>query len=175
MDFLSIVNKNTTDHVNVEGILDDLGIKLERKKGMDPFHLCDLHQKSGTWQLDLNAGHTDLRHRHAIAHVIGHWVMHRDKIGSGLNEGLEYSQDVLSNHHNPGISEHEETEANVFAAELLLPQGLVMPLINDDDADLRAASKQLKCSVSSLIVRMEVFENRPKDLGLEQFLPEIDM
>lgn len=175
MDFLSIVNKNTTDHVNVDGILEDLGVKLNKSVKMDPVHFGELYQKNGSWQLDLNAAQSELRKRHVVAHVIGHMVMHRDRLGQGLNEGQDYRQDVLSDHHNSEIGEQEETEANVFAAELLLPQGLVMPLVSDDDADLRAAAKQLKCSVAGLIVRMEVFENGPKDLGLEQFLPDSGM
>lgn len=121
--------------------------------------------------MEVSGEDNELRRRFSIAHMIGHWIMHRGLLGQGLNEGPDYVQEVLDQHYNPEIGEREETEANMFAAELLLPSGLVLPLAESGTVDLATAAQRLKCSASGLRIRMELLEYAPEDHGLEQLIP----
>lgn len=60
------------------------------------------------------------RQRFTAAHEIGHFVLHRHKIGDQLEDNYMLRA--------AGMSSKEETEANNFAADLLMP----WHLINDE-------------------------------------------
>ncbi|MFG6080474.1 ImmA/IrrE family metallo-endopeptidase [Paracoccus litorisediminis] len=171
MQFLSIVARNTTDHVDVEGIVRDLGIILKPSEILPIGIHGRLVMDIDGWEMHLNRQDSDLRRRYTMAHMIGHWVMHQDLLGMGLCEGEDYSQDPLDDYANEEIGRAEEENANVFASELLLPAGLVLPLAEKANMSLGEAAKRLRCSVSGLQIRMEVFERGAPTNVLEQMVP----
>ncbi|WP_420238023.1 ImmA/IrrE family metallo-endopeptidase [Telmatobacter bradus] len=52
------------------------------------------------------------RQRFTIAHEVGHFLLHRDRIGDGLKDDALYRS---------GLSTREEVEANKLAAMILMP------------------------------------------------------
>jgi hypothetical protein len=66
-------------------------------------------------------GEPTQRHRFTIAHELGHWICHARE-GQALDAQPTYcrSQDIAHD-----VDRALEREANVFAAELLLPEGAV--------------------------------------------------
>lgn len=56
------------------------------------------------------------RQRFTAAHELAHYLLHRDQIGSGIED------DVL---YRSALSDRREAEANRLAAEILMPQSLV--------------------------------------------------
>lgn len=172
MSFLAIVERNTTDHVDVEGIVSDLGIIMKPSEPLPSGVHGRLVMDIDGWEMHLNKADKPLRTRYTIAHMIGHWVMHQDLLGMGLCEGPDYSQDPLDEYANADIGEQEEEQANVFASELLLPAGLVIPLAERGDVSMGEAARQLRCSVAGLQIRMEVFEHGEPERTLESMLPE---
>lgn len=60
------------------------------------------------------------RQRFTLAHEIGHYVLHRSEIGSGIADDALYRSK---------LSDAREAEANRFAAELLMPYALLQPQI----------------------------------------------
>lgn len=62
------------------------------------------------------------RQRFTIAHEIGHFMLHRDRIGSGIRDTILYRSK---------LSNVMEAEANRFAAELLMPFDQVRGKFNE--------------------------------------------
>jgi IrrE N-terminal-like domain len=52
------------------------------------------------------------RQRFTLAHEIGHYMLHRDKIGGGIVDNVMYRSNLSSRY---------EVEANKFAADLIMP------------------------------------------------------
>lgn len=71
--------------------------------------------KSG-YAVIVNDKHCEVRRRFTIAHEIGHFILHPDLIGDRIGD------DGLYRSHLPNI---RETEANRFAANLLMPTELI--------------------------------------------------
>ena len=71
------------------------------------------------YTVTVNARDTWTRQRFTIAHELGHFLFHRSKIGDGIfdNRLYRHSSDSL----NKEIDQRDETQANAFAANLLMP------------------------------------------------------
>lgn len=68
--------------------------------------------------IKVNRHESKSRQRFTIAHEIGHYILHRDKIGLGITDTVLYRSRLSSN---------LEVEANRFAANLIMP----MPKIRE--------------------------------------------
>ena len=62
----------------------------------------------------VNGGHPRVRQRYTIAHEIAHFELHKGQIGNGITENAMY--------RSVGVSDKQEREANLFAAEMLMPE-----------------------------------------------------
>lgn len=72
--------------------------------------------------ITVNQNASVARKRFSVAHELGHWLKHRGKVALVCsNEQLVYKWD---GHNKEGV-------ANRYAAEVLLPQYLFQPLLND--------------------------------------------
>jgi Zn-dependent peptidase ImmA (M78 family) len=76
-----------------------------------------LYRSPGTTVIGVNSSHAPTRQRFTVAHEIGHLRMHQ-------GEGVIIDRFVRVNWRN-GESNREETQANRFAAGLLMPRSLV--------------------------------------------------
>lgn len=94
----------------------------------------------------VNENHHPNRQRFTIAHELGHYVL-----GHGSKEDVLYRN---------GESDPDEVEANAFAAEILMPKGVVRHLIFEQDiTDIRVLAKKLWVSDDAMYYRL-------KNLGL---------
>lgn len=80
---------------------------------------CDFKSK----KLYVNAGDHINRKTFTIAHELGHWILHRDFF---LAHPDDYP--VLPRFQSPDSSNPYEQEANSFAAQVLVPQHLLLPV-----------------------------------------------
>ncbi len=87
----------------------------------------------------VNSGEAYVRQRFTAAHEIGHYVLHRDRIGNRVEDNYLLRAE--------GMSSAMEVEANKFAADMLMP----WPLLN-------AYIQQGHSSVSSLAAIFQVSE-----------------
>ena len=67
---------------------------------------------SSGFAIKVNRHEAKSRQRFTIAHEIGHYILHRDKIGHGITDTILYRSKLSSN---------LEVEANKFAANLIMP------------------------------------------------------
>lgn len=81
-------------------------------------------QKSETsasgFRIRVNRHESPTRQRFTIAHEIGHYLLHRDEIGDGIEDTILYRST---------LSDYREAEANRMAAELLMPRKKILEFL----------------------------------------------
>ncbi|WP_132543513.1 ImmA/IrrE family metallo-endopeptidase [Rhodovulum euryhalinum] len=98
-----------------------LGIKM--KPAFLPSGISGMLEKNGeSFLVTINAADPDTRQRFTLAHELGHYMLHRHLIGDGLDDDRAYRSTEVGKYHNTLIGPKEETEANKFAANLLMPR-----------------------------------------------------
>lgn len=96
-----------------------------------------LRQEDSQYRIYVNSLHNITRQRYAIAHEIGHFALHREIVDAfvdpEINMFLATQVATASERDDSGV---RETQANIFAAALLMPAELVirefrsLPIIN---------------------------------------------
>ncbi|MCY4008014.1 MAG: ImmA/IrrE family metallo-endopeptidase [Rhodobacteraceae bacterium] len=138
--------------VNVLAIADDLGIKVyATKDNAWPQSVSGWIRKSGPkesgFEIVVNGDHSLLRQRFTIAHEIAHFVLHENQIGDGIQD------DVL---YRSGLSTKIESEANSFAADILMPWHLVDREIATGETDIKNLAMTFRVSPASMSIRLGV-------------------
>ena len=150
-EILETVNHfRRTIPVDVEGLALALGIRVN--KVFLPETVSGLIQKMGgdRDEISVNAKHPETRQRFTIAHELGHFVLHRFMMGDGNADDCAYRSN--GSFKNNKIGPREETEANKFAANLLMPAeetvkiSATMPTIG--------AAKKFKVSEGAMKIRL---------------------
>lgn len=110
--------------VPVKSLPASLGIKLKAaflSSGISGM----LEKKGDSFLLTVNVADPETRQRFTIAHELGHYMLHRHLIGDGLDDDRAYRSTDVGKYHNTMIGPEEETEANKFAANLLMPRDAI--------------------------------------------------
>lgn len=94
-----------------------------------------------------NAKHAETRRRFTIAHEIAHFVLHRDLIGDGIRDDALYRSSL------GGIL---ETQANRFAADLLMPWPLVRRCFASGYSTIEEVAAALRVSRTAMSIRLGV-------------------
>ena len=71
----------------------------------------------GSYVIRVNRHDPPKRQRFTVAHELAHFLLHRDEIGSGIED------DVL---YRSSLSDRREQQANRLAADILMPSPLLM-------------------------------------------------
>ena len=141
--------------VDVDGLAKALGIYLheaflgDRISGMLEF-------KRGQYKISVNASHPETRKRFTVAHELGHYLLHKDLIGHGIDDTVAYRSEDVGKYHNTDIGPYEETQANRFAASLLMPSKLVRSAFKSGDSiakmasDFKVSEQSMECRVKGL-------------------------
>ena len=77
-------------------------------------------KSDGEWEIVVNSDQAENRQRFTVAHEIGHFIFHRDRLANGVSDTLAYRADDVEM-ANPNIGWEQERQANNFAANLLIP------------------------------------------------------
>jgi Zn-dependent peptidase ImmA (M78 family) len=123
--------------IKIDAIVKAHDIEIFEDNELESFVSGILMMKAGRVGLVINHYHSESRKRFTIAHELGHYLLHRDTSSVFIDEtplfyrGARSERDV----------DTREVEANVFAAELLMPEEAVR-------ADLKAAPARAKDSVA---------------------------
>lgn len=145
----------TTAPINVEGLATSLGIQIRRTPTTDDVSGF-LYSKSGSTVIGVNALHHPNRQRFTIAHELGHHLLHNF-------EDVHVDQFVMKLRSGASSTgEHvEEIEANRFAAELLIPERILLQEITrlgvqdlSDDNAMQQLAKQFQVSVQAMANRL---------------------
>lgn len=151
--------------VPVEKIVQNLGIELKKEQVDDElsgFLVRDMRQ--GTAIIGVNAGHPSKRVRFTIAHELGHYLLHEGETVhfDGKSPGLTVVN-LRNAKSSEGIDDNEK-EANLFAAELLMPADFLERDLHDvsedfisDDA-IQDLAERYEVSVQALTFRLANLE-----------------
>lgn len=111
--------------------------------------------KGGGRIIVVNAAHHPNRRRFTAAHECGHLVLHGDRGRVFVDASPVFFRDDRS---AEGI-DHQEVEANAFAAELLMPEEelrarVARPIDVMDDLAVRRIAAQFAVSAQALTIRL---------------------
>jgi Zn-dependent peptidase ImmA (M78 family) len=104
--------------VDLNGMAQAMGLEVLEDRGFSDEISGMIERRSdGKFRIRVNARHHPNRKRFTLAHEIAHYVLHRDLIGTGVTDNALYRSTTLS--------DSLESQANRYAAGLLMPEGLV--------------------------------------------------
>ena len=146
-------------------------IELAEKLGMEVVPSYDLDDSisghlevfrrperlSDRYVITVNATQAWVRQRFTIAHEIGHFLLHADLLGDGVEDNRAYRKvsDPSDNKFaNSGINDRHEREANQMAAKLLMPPEMIRKYW-DSTKDIEAMANIFEVSVSSMTYRLK--------------------
>jgi len=157
--FALLVESQATDlPINLHKVANHLRIRI----ALDRFDEATsglLVLKDGVAVIGVNKDHHPNRQRFTIAHEIGHFVLHHslfsDNNGIHIAKKWAYFRSVKED-----SDKNQEYEANVFAAELLIPERPLKSLISASDFDLSndvdtsQLARTLQVSEQALAIRL---------------------
>lgn len=151
-------NQVTAPPVPVERIARGLAAQL-RFSPLDRELSGMVFVKDGTPIIGVNAIHHPNRQRFTIAHECGHLILHRKQVTREVHVDKAFPMLMRNAVSEAGVDEME-VEANLFAAELLMPESLLTealgnaPFDIDDDATVSALARRFRVSLSAMQFRL---------------------
>lgn len=156
--------------VDLRGLAAEYGIKLH-EAWLPSGVSGELVPKGGdTFQINVSASDNPRRQRFTIAHELGHYFLHRHLIGTGVDDDRAYRSTSVGRYHNMAIGPREETEANRFASNLLMPQHLIDDLSARGITTPSELAKELNVSLPAMRVRLGL----PPKAGPEELFEPIE-
>lgn len=144
--------------VEVAQIASALGIRVQFEPTEDElsgFLLRDLNRQKAI--IGVNERHPENRRRFTIAHELGHYLLHEQE---KLHVDRRFQINLRDENSSKGESE-EEKEANLFAAELLMPVQFigrdlaeVGALDLEDDTVVGKLAEEYRVSVQAMTFRL---------------------
>lgn len=138
--------------MDTRALIRALGIGL-RAYPMDSQKSGYLKFEEGRWVIGVNSIHHPKRQRFTMAHELGHYFLHKDTEGE-LEDTILFRSEGYG---DKGI----ESEANKFAAQLLMPESEFRKLVKEEAGLVERVSERM--GVSTLAVTY-----RAKDLGYKE-------
>ena len=149
----------TNPPIDVEAIAEKLDfIVIPYDLGAETSAVLFIHE--GTKAIGVNKNHAPVRRRFSVAHELGHFLSgHEDYPEKGEGEKLRVEgQSEMANQH-----EDVEREANAFAAELLMPEGMLKAAIaREGRLDASALAKIFDVSEQALWIQLVNLEIAPQ-------------
>ncbi|WP_298467194.1 ImmA/IrrE family metallo-endopeptidase [uncultured Erythrobacter sp.] len=87
-----------------------------------------------------------VRQRFTAAHELGHFVLHKDSIGATHQDNYRLRAE--------GMTNWQETQANQFAADLLMPMGLISDAMDSGTTSVSALARLFKVSEIAMSIRL---------------------
>lgn len=139
----------------IERIAKLLGLQVKFEPFEGNLSGCTVREENRA-TVGINSLHHVNRQRFTLAHEIGHFLLHEGKkiiIDRGFRVNLRLTA-------TSAVDDPEEIEANLFAAELLMPESLVRKDLSNKELDIedgsviRELADHYKVSSQALIYRL---------------------
>lgn len=141
--------------VDVEGLAEALGVDVQYAY-LDSDISGMIERVRNGHRITVNARDPITRQRFTLAHELGHYMNHRHLIGDGLDDDRAYRSTDIGRYHNTQIGPREETEANRFAANVLMPMDLIEHLQRTGLTEPADLAKRLKVSPQAMSIRLGI-------------------
>ena len=136
-----IIDQLIKDYNSNQEINDQIPVNIVEKikeQNIELNELCyDLHdevlgeikKENGKYKINIQGYDFNYRRRFTMAHELGHYKLHKDLLDDeGLDDGLSYETMYRK---NAKISSMEETQANKYAIEMLVPKELIISIVKE--------------------------------------------
>lgn len=154
-NFRDLIKTHMGPPVKVEEIITGLGIELDMNAALHSDISGELERKpDGSFKITVNRDHGENRKRFTAAHELGHYMLHAHLIGDGVDDNRAYRSTPSGNHFNQMIKPVHETEANRFAAQLLLPRSIMEEEATSGKLVAKLAAT-FKVSVRAMEIRLD--------------------
>lgn len=153
--------------VDVRNLAKELDIRIIEKTLPDE-ESGSIEKSDDQYVITVNSTHSENRKRFTIAHELGHFMLHDRLINNGIFDNKLFRRD--KNSRNEKVTNFHETEANIFAANLLMPAGLVFSLIKEEGIDYEEhanLAKKLEVSEQAMQIRLSALKNSQQILHLK--------
>ncbi|MDX2085494.1 MAG: ImmA/IrrE family metallo-endopeptidase [Candidatus Melainabacteria bacterium] len=119
-NLIDLIKEYTSEPVpvQIEYLIRDLGIELNKKAELDPDIAGQIELENGRYKISINRNDHYFRQRFTMAHELGHYIFHRELLDSGCIVDNRLYRNTNS---SAQVTELHESEANHFAANLLMP------------------------------------------------------
>lgn len=145
--------------VRIEGIIRAFGLELDKKADLDDEISGQIEKiDSDSYKISVNKNDHYYRQRFTMAHEFGHFILHSHLISDGVDDSRAYRSVPEGRFYNRLIGKSEESEANRFAAGILMPASLVREhwqLSNGSAPDL---AKKFQVSEQAMKIRLNSLE-----------------
>lgn len=150
-----VARHRKTAPVKIEQAIRDLGIALKKNADLPKNIAGHIKRIDGeNYEIASTSSDHYFRQRFTMAHELGHYILHRSLIGSGVDDDTKYRSTETGEFYNENIDQFHERQANSFAANFLIPERLIR-----DDAlevrSLRELSKKYQVSPSAMRWRLK--------------------
>lgn len=164
------VNNISDAPINLPRITKKLGLEVIKQDADDKLSGMLINTGNGEAIVGVNARHHPNRQRFTIAHEIGHFLLHKF---DGVHFDAETPGSIQLNFRDDNSStglDVFEKEANLFAAELLMPKKFIeRDLIRDQNINLAdVENKTIKVLASKYKVSVQAFTYRVAYLNFVQ-------
>ncbi|RWI11520.1 ImmA/IrrE family metallo-endopeptidase [Mesorhizobium sp.] len=141
--------------VNIEGMVEALGVELERKAELHPEIAGQIERLDGKFRISINKNDHYFRRRFTTAHELAHFLLHRNLIGDGLDDTKAYRSLNIGNFYNQSVTSQHEVEANRLASRLLMPKALVQRYHVELGGDVKELAKKFQVSPEAMGYRLQ--------------------
>ncbi len=151
-------HKVATPPVPVTRIAKALGIQL-RFSPLDVELSGMIYMRETVPIVGVNSLHHPSRQRFTLAHECGHFLLHKELISKEVHVDKAFPMLMRDSLSAMGVDE-TEMEANLFAAELLMPTDLILEALEgelvdiDEEATVNALAKRFKVSQAAMRFRL---------------------
>jgi Zn-dependent peptidase ImmA (M78 family) len=145
--------------IDIEKVSTSIGLKVVDFPFQEDISGVLVIDASGA-TIGYNPNESNVRKRFSIAHELGHFILHSKKNSSGMfMDKLLFRKNINANPYS-SVEEAIEREANYFAANILMPESLVISEVSklnpskDDDDNIRHLAKKFDVSISAMTYRL---------------------
>lgn len=146
-DLRIIANDNNISlfPLDIEALAYKLGIQIVREDGDEDFSGCIEKRADKCYYICVNKYHNIRRQRFTIAHELGHFILHRNKLE-------EIGRETILMREPTALSQIER-EANDFASELLIPKDEIVAQIQSGLNKIEDLADYFQVSIPALKYR----------------------
>lgn len=141
--------------IDINAIIQSMGIQTDWDARLHPDIVGQIEKDGGLFRISIQGSDHENRKRFTAAHELGHYLFHRDILDDGVDDDKMYRSKNVGRFYNRSIKQYHETEANNFAAKILMPAHLVGSWHNRRNGDLKQLARDFKVSPKSMRIRLQ--------------------
>ncbi|MEK7070802.1 MAG: ImmA/IrrE family metallo-endopeptidase [Patescibacteria group bacterium] len=146
---MSLIKMTGITHapIDVEKVAQRLGFTIIEADFPDNYS-GEIFIEGNVKSIGINKNHNSSRKRFSIAHELGHYL----NAHQNFDDGGEMLDDINFDFTNP--IHRQEKEANMFAAELLMPKDFLIKDLNEFGLDINKLKEKYDVSEQSMWIRL---------------------